>query len=321
MPEDRAFLCFSQYLRHNPYALANGVGKQRANRNGGARDIARWRVAVLSNGERSIESAMLEAGKKAKAGQSIRLLNIPLFGEHGAFNELHGKEDGRALSDHLQAASIKYYGVAGIEYLTKLVAETRDLDKEFNNTVKGLIGDEKLSPQEARGAKRFALAAMAGELATDYGITGWKKGDASRGVRECFNQWRADFGKGDNEDVQCLKAVKDFIDSHGDARFSPATGECKTVIYNRAGYYLRDKVDTNAKDTDDYPVVEYEPKTTYLFNDAGMEEATKANGLKRTIETLIKHGWLEKQGAHNKKKQRIDGSSKRFYFITLPDEV
>jgi hypothetical protein len=39
---------------------------------------------------------------------------------------------------------------------------------------------------------------MAGELATDYGITGWKKGDASRGVRECFNQWRADFGKGDN---------------------------------------------------------------------------------------------------------------------------
>jgi hypothetical protein len=49
------------------------------------------------------------------------------------------------LSDHLQAASIKYYGVAGIEYLTKLVAETRDLDKEFNNTVKGLIGDEKSS--------------------------------------------------------------------------------------------------------------------------------------------------------------------------------
>jgi hypothetical protein len=46
---------------------------------------------------------------------------------------LHGKEDGRALSDHLQAASIKYYGVAGIEYLTKLVAETRDLGAEFKS--------------------------------------------------------------------------------------------------------------------------------------------------------------------------------------------
>jgi putative DNA primase/helicase len=101
---------------------------------------------------------------------------------------LHGKEDGRALSDHLQAASIKYYGVAGIEYLTKLVAETRDLDKEFNNITNELIGDEELSAQEARGAKRFALAAMAGELATDYGITGWEAGKASSGVKECFNQ-------------------------------------------------------------------------------------------------------------------------------------
>jgi hypothetical protein len=30
---------------------------------------------------------MDEAGKTAKAGQSIRILNIPLFGEYGAFND------------------------------------------------------------------------------------------------------------------------------------------------------------------------------------------------------------------------------------------
>ncbi|SMG63455.1 [similarity to] inner membrane protein, partial [methanotrophic bacterial endosymbiont of Bathymodiolus sp.] len=163
----------------------------------------------------------------------------------------------------------------------KLVAETRDLAKELKDTVDTLIGDEKISSQEARGAKHFALAAMAGELATHYGVTGWEDGDASEGVRECFNQWRADFGKGDIEEKQRLQSVKDFIDKHGDSRFSPATGECKTVIYNRAGYYLRDKVDTNAKDTDDYPVVEYKIKTTYLFNDAGMKEPRK-------VTTLIK---------------------------------
>jgi uncharacterized protein (DUF927 family) len=54
---------------------------------GGARDVARWLIAVLSNGERSIGSAMDEAGKTAKVGQSIRILNIPLFGEYGAFCE------------------------------------------------------------------------------------------------------------------------------------------------------------------------------------------------------------------------------------------
>ncbi|SMG64635.1 conserved hypothetical protein, partial [methanotrophic bacterial endosymbiont of Bathymodiolus sp.] len=104
-------------LRHNPYALANGVGKQRANRNGGARDVARWLIAVLSNGERSTGSAMDEAGKTAKAGQSVRILNIPLFGSYGAFNELHDKEGGRALADHLLTASSEYYGVVGKEYL------------------------------------------------------------------------------------------------------------------------------------------------------------------------------------------------------------
>jgi putative DNA primase/helicase len=47
------------------YALANGSGKQRANKNGRARAVTHWRIAVLSNGERSIESAMLEGGGKS----------------------------------------------------------------------------------------------------------------------------------------------------------------------------------------------------------------------------------------------------------------
>jgi putative DNA primase/helicase len=137
---------------------------------------------------------------------------------------------------------------------------------------KKLIGDEKLSPQEARGAKRFALAAMAGELATHYGITGWKAGDALKGVRECFNQW------------------------HGDSRFSLLDGSDDYPVHNRAGYYTREV-----------------GKLTYLFNDDGMKEATKENGLKRTIETLIKRGWLEKQGTRYKKLQRIDGSGLKIF--------
>jgi putative DNA primase/helicase len=126
------------------------------------------------------------SSQTAKAGQSIRILNIPLFGEYGAFNDLHDKKGGRALADHLLTASSKYYGVAGIEYLTKLVAEIRDLGAQFDDAKKKLIGDEKLSPQEARGAKRFALAALAGKMATHYGVTGWETLDASYGVKECF---------------------------------------------------------------------------------------------------------------------------------------
>jgi hypothetical protein len=53
----------------------------------------------------------------------------------------------------------------------------------------------------------------------------------------------------DNEDVQCMQAIKDFIDKHGDARFSLANGEDKYIIHNRAGYYLMEDAPANAKDT------------------------------------------------------------------------
>jgi len=297
--------CDPREIGNVVYALANGAGKQRANRSGGARAVNKWRVAVLSNGERSIEAAMLEAGKVAKAGQSIRILNIPLFGQYGAFNELHDKKDGRELSDYLQTASNKYYGVAGVEFLKKLVSETRNLDEQFNECVKAFIDGEPITSQEARGAKRFALAAMAGELATDYGMTGWKEGDALAGVQECFKKWRLDFGKGDIEETQCLQAIKDFIERFGDSKFSPVNSLGNERIIDRAGYYT---TDTNSL-------------TVYLFNDAGMKEATKENGLKRTIEALVKHKWLIKDGRHNKKLQRIKDKSTRFYFITLPEEA
>ncbi len=285
------------------YALANGVGKQRANRSGGARAVNQWRIAVLSNGERGVEESMLEAGKVAKAGQAVRILNIPLFGKYGAFNELHDKKDGRELSDHLQTASTQYYGVAGIEYLAKLVNETRNLDEQFNECLSFFIGGEQMTSQEIRGAKRFALASMAGELATEYGITGWKSGDALKGTQECFSQWRLDFGKGDIEEAKCLQDVKDFIERFGDSKFSPHNSDER--IIDRAGYYyLNDK-----------------NQTVYMLNDVGMREASKLNGLKRTIEALVKHGWLIRDGKHNKKLKRINGKNTRFYFVTLPDEA
>ena len=52
----------------------------------------------MSSGERTIETAMREGNYRAKAGQSMRLLDIPVQQEHGAWDELHGAEDGAAFS-------------------------------------------------------------------------------------------------------------------------------------------------------------------------------------------------------------------------------
>ena len=105
------------------YALGNGTGKQRANVKGSARKVNKWRIVLLSNGEKTLLSLFREKGLSVKAGQEMRLLEIPVFGQYGAFDNLHGMKDGRLFSDTLQTNSLKYYGEAGINYLEHLVED------------------------------------------------------------------------------------------------------------------------------------------------------------------------------------------------------
>ncbi len=58
------------------YLLANGRGKNRAARNGTARQAASWRLLFLSAGEESLSALMARAGRKPTAGQEIRLAEI-----------------------------------------------------------------------------------------------------------------------------------------------------------------------------------------------------------------------------------------------------
>lgn len=266
--------CQAKEVGNIVYSVANGIGKSRANKNGGAKASNKWRVFVISNGEVSIESAMQEAGQRVKAGQLMRLLNIPIFGKYGAFNELHDKQDGRALADHLKTASLNYYGVAGIEYLTKLVAEQRNINELAERYTVALIDGEPLSSQESRAAKRFALVALAGELATEYGITGWKRGDASKGVKECFKQWRKSFGGGDTEDRQIKEAVQAYIEMYGDARFTNTNDD--TRLHGVRSGYWKDGVHGRE----------------WLFSKSGLMEAIKGYDLKKSVDVLKQCGWL-----------------------------
>ncbi len=99
--------------------------------------------------------------------------------------------------------------------------------------------------QVRRGAQRFALIAAAGELATDYGLTGWPSGEADRAVRACFRDWHAARGtKGNAEPAAMLAQVRNFLEANGEARFTAwnadangqrtANHEPRTA--NRAGY-------------------------------------------------------------------------------------
>jgi len=84
------------------YALGNGLGKQRASRSGAARRVNRWRCVVLSSGERTVETSIHAGGGKAKSGQIVRLMDVPMARTFGAWDTLHDLPDGAALSNAIK---------------------------------------------------------------------------------------------------------------------------------------------------------------------------------------------------------------------------
>ncbi|MEZ5720925.1 MAG: DUF927 domain-containing protein [Paracoccaceae bacterium] len=105
------------------YMLANGTGKARANRAGLARAAMRWRVAVLSSGEITLADKMAEAGGRAAAGQTVRLLDVAADGrKFGAFDDLHGASDGAAFADRLRDATARHFGTAGPAFVEEILA-------------------------------------------------------------------------------------------------------------------------------------------------------------------------------------------------------
>jgi len=283
------------------YMLGNGTGKQRANVKGTARQAHKWRIVLLSNGEKTLKSHFQEKGLAVKAGQELRLLEILVFGQYGSFDELHGMKDGRLFSDTLQKNTADYYGSAGIAYLEKLVNDTQDLGELLNRSIQNFITDD-MEPQEKRAARAFALVALAGELSTSYGITRWKEGDALKSALTCFQQWRNHRGVGSTEDRVILEAVRDFINRYGDSKFISITssGITNDGINNstaKAGWYED----------------EYEKDRVYHFTGTGLRDATTGHDFKMVRDILVKSGWL--LGTESKGK-KISGKNERVYSVT-----
>ena len=69
-------------------------------------------------------------------------------------------------------------------------------------------------------ARRFALVAFAGELATGWGILPWEEGSGRVAARSMMRRWlNARGGIGSSEDAQTLEAVRAFLLTAGPARF------------------------------------------------------------------------------------------------------
>ena len=200
-------------------------------------------MLFLSTGEISLADKISEDGRgpKAKAGQEVRVLDIPADpgAGFGLFDHLPEGMDGAAFSSMLNRASSEVYGTPSRAFVKWLCANTEKAITAARQIQEQMLAE--LVPPDAdgqvkRAAGRFALVAVAGELATHAGVTSWREGEAYRAATACFNAWlEARGGSGPGEIRDGIEQVRLFLERHGASRFQAWNGASETV-HNRAGF-------------------------------------------------------------------------------------
>lgn len=205
------------------YLLANEQEKNRNTRGGMNRKRRTWRLLFLSSGEKSLADHMAEAGKRVMAGQEVRMVDIPLDAGAGmgGIEELHGHEGPAELVGAIVTAAARHYGTAGFEWLHWLAPQFDTLGPRIATLLdkhRAAMVPEAASEQVRRVGGRFALVAVAGELAIEAGIAPWPPGHAGKAALSCFNSWLAARGHLDNgEDASMLRQVRAWLEKNGDA--------------------------------------------------------------------------------------------------------
>ena len=274
------------------YMLANETSKARSTRTGQTRPRLSWRLLFLSAGEIGLAAHMAEGGKRARAGQELRMADVPADAGAGLgiFEQLHGQEHGAALAQYLAKASEAQHGTAGRAFLEWAVSHADALRDRTRAAVDRLAAQwvpEAASGQVDRVARRFAVVAAAGEMATEAGITGWPEGEATRAARACFEAWLASRGSiGNAEEVQILRQVRRFLELHGEGRFtewSRADDDHAPKTLHRAGF--RRSVKDSAGDTVGWEF--------YVFTETFRAEVCEGFDVRAVLRVLRDREYLE----------------------------
>jgi uncharacterized protein (DUF927 family) len=251
-------LCLDEMAQVDPrvvgemaYMLCNGQGKSRMQRNTSAARVLTWQLAISSTGEVSLEEHANEVGKKIKAGQRVRIVDVPADAGkgHGLFENLHEFPDGRAFADYLKDACKSYHGSPLHSFMELVVSKRGEIERNYRAKVKRLesmFAKLGTSGEVSRVATHFALVGAAGEIATELGVTGFTPGACEAAAAECFKGWLTRRGTtGSSDEDAMVRQVRRFIEQHGDSRFVNLgvvyeDESRRPRVFNRVGFLTPD---------------------------------------------------------------------------------
>ncbi|HPY41172.1 MAG TPA: DUF927 domain-containing protein [Thiolinea sp.] len=285
------------------YMLGNGQGKTRSDRNGGARIAKTWRLLFLSSGEVTLSEILKSEGRRVYAGQEVRIADIPADAGAGLgiFEHLHSFTKPAQLADQLRYQASQQHGTVGATWLNAITQDYRKLWDELPERINRFCAEvaPNATGQAHRVARRFGLVAIAGELATDYGLTGWKQGDATTAATRCFHDWLQEFGNGNREQQQILTTVQAYIDRNS-AKFANAGNEYTPPIPDMLGYFHNT-----------------EHGREYLIFASQFERICEGHSTKQAIAVLMAAGWLKSKDSERVSLPEL--GRKRIYRLAILD--
>ena len=211
------------------YSLANGAGKARAARDGGLREPKS--VARADDFERR-SSGRREAVRGSRPKNARRAIGAHVGHSRrrapSACSIMPGRTaTRRRLAKACKLAAMSAYGTAGPEFVRRLIARRRDRRRRARDGQRFRRGGSPARrgrSNRSRVRNGSGLIAAAGELATAFGFTPWREGEAREAAAWALEQWIE--GRGGTEPAEVRQAVEQVrlsIEAHGEGRFDRST--------------------------------------------------------------------------------------------------
>jgi putative DNA primase/helicase len=171
------------------YVLTGGLGRGRMRQ----RQLT-FNVLILSTGETSVARFL---GDDVRAGQMVRLTDVPAAVQAPSAFELFPAEQIAAVGQRFYAATRDYHGAVGhdwLEYLVHLGPKyiKQNLDRLRDAWLaQSAVTEirERAHPQVVSVINRFGLVAAALAMAIEAEILPWSKTDTDAAIIACMQRW------------------------------------------------------------------------------------------------------------------------------------
>jgi uncharacterized protein (DUF927 family) len=219
------------------FGLSSATGKNRkAGRGAGLAETAEFRTVSITTNERSLMTAIKDAGGDYKTGLSVRFPDIDVT------NAKRVSADVLAELDHAK----DNFGHAGPAFIRFLIAQgwhdRADELKARINKVAERIAGEKAAPPLRRAARAFALVQVAGGFAAQAGLI--KMAPVLPAVKSAFNTFKqSDEGRATSGSESMLDGLRSWIvKAQGSGRIIEADDADASGYKDVVGWHTADTI-------------------------------------------------------------------------------